>query len=191
MNMKKLLHILALPFLSLTTLQTYALTEQQNTKPETNATVGSAISDTAITGKIKAKIAGDPNLSVFNVNVSTEKGTVTLAGTVNSDTDAGALVEIVQSTEGVTDIDTSKLNVKNSKQPFADTVITAKVKGIYIREKLLGKNVPATISVETNNGVVYLSGQVDNEEQKTNAIKLAKGISGVKNVESRLTVEKK
>lgn len=145
------------------------------------------VSDTVITGKVKAKIATDPSLSVFHINVVTNRGIVNLDGVVNSDTDAGALIELAQSTDGVKDVKTSHLQVKNSAQPFTDIGITAKVKGLFVREKIMGADVPATgISVETNNGVVYLSGNVDNKHQANTAINLAKSVKGVKRVESRI-----
>ena len=153
------------------------------------------ISDSVITTKIESKIILDPSISVYKVNVSTNKdGIVTLGGTVNSDTDAAALIQIAQSTDGVNDVDVSNLMVKNSKQPFADTVITAKVKGIFIRENLLGRaDAPvgsSNVSIETNNAVVYLSGDVNTQKEANNAVNLAKTIKGVKNVESRIKVVK-
>ncbi|MBV8802896.1 MAG: BON domain-containing protein, partial [Gammaproteobacteria bacterium] len=60
--------------------------------------------------------------------------------------------------------------------PLTDTYITAKVKGLFIREKLFGKKDIAAIniSVETKNGIVYLSGRVDNNDQIKNAIAIIK-----------------
>jgi hyperosmotically inducible protein len=159
---------------------------------------GSAFCDTApvkdsvITAKIKSKIALDKSLSVFNVDVTTEHGVVTLSGNVDSDTDASAAIELAQSTDGVSDVEAGKLVVKESKHPFSDTAITAKIKGKYIKEKLFGKKDVAAmaISVETNDGVVSLSGDADSQQQADNAVKIAKSVSGVKNVESRIEVKK-
>jgi hyperosmotically inducible protein len=68
-------------------------------------------------------------------------------------------------------------------------VITAKVKGVLIREKLLGKDIVAVnLHIETNDGVVYLSGNVDNQQVANNVIKLVKTVNGVKKVESRMKV---
>jgi hyperosmotically inducible protein len=150
------------------------------------------ISDSVITTKIKSKIALDKSLSVFKVDVSTSNGVVTLSGKVDSDTDASAAIELAQSTDGVNDVDAANLVVKESKHPFADTAITAKVKGLFIKEQLFGKkDIAATsISVETVDGVVTLSGNADSQAQADNAVKLAKSVHGVKSVESRIEISK-
>jgi hyperosmotically inducible protein len=150
------------------------------------------VSDAAITFQVKAKIAADKNLSVFSNEVSTvNDGVVVLSGTVDSETDAEALVQLVESVDGVRDVDTEKLTVKESQHPMDDAYITAKVKGLFMQEDLFSDEDVATmpVSVETNNGIVHLSGTVDNEAQIKNAIKMAESVKGVKKVESRLTVK--
>ncbi|WP_213603011.1 BON domain-containing protein [Pseudoxanthomonas japonensis] len=68
-----------------------------------------------------------------------------------------------------------------SAQPVDDTWITTKVKA----DLLASSNVPGTeIKVETVNGVVTLSGTVASQAEKDKALKVARGIKGVKNVES-------
>lgn len=189
MKLSRNLSIFFLSLFVLLSFNSYAAVYKNNNNKNNNNQRGNVVSDTVITGKVKAKIAADPNVSVFKVGVTTRNGVVMLDGMVNSDTDASALIEMAQSVDGVRDVDTSQFKVKNSSQPFTDTVITAKVKGIYIREKLLGKDVPAVnVGVETNNGVVYLSGSVANQEQATNAINIAKSVDGVKQVESRIKI---
>lgn len=80
--------------------------------------------------------------------------------------------------------------VKQSERSVQDTAITAKIKGIYIREKLFSeKDISMTgVNVETISGVVYLTGSVKTQAEVDNAIKLAKSIDGVKKVESKLNV---
>lgn len=151
-----------------------------------------AVSDAAITLQIKAKIAADQTLSVFSEDVSTiNNGVVILSGEVDSETDAAALVQLAESVNGVRDVDTDNLKVKDSKNPMTDAYITAKVKGQFIQAKLFGnEDVAVTlVSVETDNGVVHLSGVVDNDTQIQNAIKLAQSVKGVTKVDSRLTVK--
>jgi len=68
-----------------------------------------------------------------------------------------------------------------SAQPVDDTWITTKVKA----DLLASSNVPGTdIKVETVNGVVNLSGTVASQAEKDKALKVARGIKGVKTVEA-------
>lgn len=149
------------------------------------------VKDSSITAYIYAQIALDNNLSQLNINVTTDKGVVTLEGTVNADSEAGSAIQIASSAAGVTAVDASHLKVKKSSQPFTDMVITAKVKGTFIREKLFDdKDLSNKISVETKNGVVYLSGTAASSTQVQNARKLVQAISGVSRVESTIEVVK-
>jgi len=68
-----------------------------------------------------------------------------------------------------------------SEQPGTDAWITTKVK----TELMTTKGVPSTdISVTTNNGVVVLSGVVDNKAQVQKSVAVAKAVKGVRNVDS-------
>lgn len=80
-----------------------------------------------------------------------------------------------------------------SKEVVDDSVITTKVKEAFIKEKLFGdKDIKAmSLHVETSNGVVRLTGTVENEAQLENAVIIAKKVEGVKKVESDVKVEVK
>lgn len=68
-----------------------------------------------------------------------------------------------------------------SDQPASDTWITTKVKA----ELLADRDVSGLdIKVETVNGVVTLSGQVESQAQIDRATALARGIKGVTNVDA-------
>ncbi len=73
-----------------------------------------------------------------------------------------------------------------SEQPGTDTWITTKVKA----DLLASDGVPGTdITVDTKNGTVWLSGDVQTTAQRDRAIAKAKAIKGVKRVKaSKLTV---
>jgi hyperosmotically inducible protein len=72
----------------------------------------------------------------------------------------------------------------NDKRVLADSAITTKVKG----ELLITKGIPsASISVETYEGRVQLSGFVDKKEQA--AGKVAAAVSGVRTVQNDLKVK--
>jgi len=147
-------------------------------------------SDAAITAAVKSKIMLNTSIANYNVEVTTNNGVVNLNGRVNTDTEASAIIELAESTSGVKDVDASRLEVKDSKQPLTDTVITSKVKGTFIREKLFSeKDIAAmSIKVETNNGIVALSGTAANQQEVDNAIALAKAVNGVKSVTSQIKI---
>lgn len=75
----------------------------------------------------------------------------------------------------------------------SDTGITTSVKGQFVQEKLFGDaDISAmSISVETTDGVVHLSGTADNQEQIDNAVKIAEGVEGVKKVVNEVKIEAK
>ena len=152
--------------------------------------VFAAYDDTIILNTIWAGIANEPALTDAKLVIKSDDGNVVLIGNLDTDDQADKVVSIANSTEGVKDVNTDQLLVKNSNKPLSDTYITAKVKGLFTKEKLLGnKDVAVTsISVETKNGTVYLTGKVDNSQQAKNAIKLAQSVKGVKNVDSKIVV---
>lgn len=150
-----------------------------------------AATDSDITSGIKAKFIADKTTSDLDVSVSSHDGVVKLAGNVNTDAEADKLIQLAGATQGVNDVETSQLHVKTSKHKIADTTITAKIKGLYVREKLFGdRDISITgINVETTNGIVYLIGTVDSQAEADNAVKLAKSIHGVESVNSKLSVK--
>jgi len=155
-----------------------------------NSKANEVIDDSIITTKIKAKLLADKRLSSLNVSITTTDGIVWIDGNVPTEKEAGFVVEIAASTHGVLDVDTTNLKVQDTNHTLLDAYTTAKIKGIYIREKVFGdKDIPISkIHIETKNGIVYLTGKVDNNEEKGNAEKLAKIVKGVKKVESKLTL---
>ena len=154
------------------------------------ATVNYNAVDTDINSTVVSKLSSDKSLSGTTINVKTSKGIVSLSGNVDSDTQASAATEIAQSTPYVKDVNTKELTIKGSQQPVADSIITAKIRGLFLQKKLFGdKDIAAmSISVETNNGTVSLSGTADNKKQIQNAIVIAKSITGVKEVNSSVTI---
>jgi hyperosmotically inducible protein len=179
-----------LTFLLLSSSQGFAQTSGNgNDTSNTNVVASTPEEDAMIVKSIKSKIAESKVLSPLKVDVASSNGVVTMTGNVDSDSEASLLIELAESIVGVSDVDASKLSIKESKTPFEDMATTAKIKGLFIKEKLFGdKDIAAiNISVETNNGVVYLTGDVDNNAQIENAIKIIKqDVKGIKKVEYRV-----
>ncbi len=193
--MKSPLNWKALCVVALMTLSLPVLAENSS-KDMTNT-----MKDTVITTKVKSALAASDVTHSLNISVETNNGIVTLGGTTKSDTEAAMAIQIAESTADVVEVNTDKLMVSNdssnsdtNKQLIADSYITAKVKGTFIRNNINltsgTENVPvARTAVETKQGVVYLSGNVDHQSQIELAVKLAKSVSGVKDVVSDIKVK--
>lgn len=155
------------------------------------------VNDSMITAKVKSQLVANDVTKATTINVKTNHGIVTLTGTVDSEIEAATAIQIAASTADVKQVNTQNFYYKTesgqqqqNKQFIQDSYITAKVKGLLIREKLINNiEFPAmTINVETKNSIVYLNGTVEHEKQLKKAIELSKSIKGVKKVISKLNV---
>lgn len=188
MRLSKWFKLSFLTGLLLVTYPSFSNTYSTSVTPikDTNIVAKTPEEDAKVTSSVKELIKRSKNLSKYDIKVTTNKGVVSLEGVVDSDSQASTLVEFAQSIIGVSDVDTSKLTVKDGTQPLADTFITAKIKGLMIREDLLGEKDIASMgtSIETKDGVVYITGLVDNKNQIDNAIEIIKkNVPEVKKVE--------
>lgn len=156
-----------------------------------NNAKNATISDSTITSNIQKDYSQDKLLSPFNIKVTTTNGIVNLSGNLDTDMQYQKAITLAESTEGVEDVKVDNLNVKDSKSPISDTYITAKIDGLLLKGATIGdKDVKFTnVDVETTNGVVYLSGMVDNQAQINNIISIANSVDGVKSVKSDLKVK--
>ncbi|MBV9575710.1 MAG: BON domain-containing protein [Gammaproteobacteria bacterium] len=147
--------------------------------------------DALITSNINNAITGNPVLSYFNIKVSTQNGIVSLSGTVDTLDQAKLLVHNVALFEGVKDVFTNDISVKENSPTLADDLITEKVRSALIREKIF-KNVEDVskipIDIQTNNGIVYLRGVVDSQDQMTQVIQLIQRMRSVPRVISLLQI---
>lgn len=61
--------------------------------------------DSAMTAKVKAEILKDPILKVFQINVTTTNGVVTLSGTVNSQLGIDRATEVARNIQSVKSVE--------------------------------------------------------------------------------------
>ena len=156
--------------------------------------IGAAISDTVITGKVKARMIAEAGLKQSDISVTTTNGVVTLNGRASS-ADAKAFAETVTlAVDGVRSVDnqltTPSASAASAKakelaaktgEMVSDTWITTKVKS----EILLGSvSEGFDVSVETINGVVVLKGRVPDQLVLDRVRKVAQQVQGVKSVDS-------
>jgi len=157
---------------------------------------GDTIDDASTTAAIKSKLLWSRHAEGMDTKVVTRDGKVTLSGTVGSSEALEHAASLAMSTNGVTAVD-NQLKVKadkpgmvdSSKQAaseagddIADSWITTKVKSTL----LYSRNVGGTgIDVSTENGVVTLSGKVDDGAERALAVKLTENVRGVRSVQSK------
>lgn len=159
------------------------------TATRTQKSAGEQIDDSVLTGKVKTALIESSDTKAHQIDVETFRGTVQLNGFVDSATAKAAATRVASGVEGVKKVD-NNLAIQDSKRSAGevidDGVITTKVKAALIADK----NVKAhEVNVETREGVVQLSGFVDNAAAKSAAGETARAVSGVKDVRNDLRVK--
>jgi len=149
------------------------------------------INDSFLTAKTKIALAADTRVHGRQVKVETQKGLVFIRGKVDSDEAKKAAEEIARGIEGVKDVKNELQVVAPSKREAVedkDDAITARVKKQIAKEPNL-KN--AGIGVQTNAGVVSLTGEVPDISTSAHASWTAWKVHGVKSVKNDLTLKEK
>lgn len=148
--------------------------------------MGDQARDRTITTKIVAKLAADPEVSAFNVDVDTLDGIVTLRGEVEKEVARDEAEQLARHTHGVREV-RNEIRVVSAEyeddESFADAWITTKVKSKLVADPQLN---PFNIDVDTEDGVVTLSGKVKDDLARREAEKLARATQGVLDVINEL-----
>ncbi len=155
----------------------------------TERSTGVVIDDSVISAKVKAALIDSPATKARQIDGNVNKGTVILAGAVetqNEKTQAGMLARKV---EGVRDVQNS-LTVGVAKRSVGDVVDDASVTA-RVKAALVGNTITKArqIDVETRQGVVELHGFVDSQAEINEAVKEARAVSGVVDVRNDLEVK--
>ena len=142
--------------------------------------------DTRLADQVREELALHI-MDMERVGVSVEHGVVTLSGPVASEVERQRAVSAVFAIPGVQNV---KNNLSIDDQDshsvgeyIDDTLLTTAVKGKLLAEAGIKS---FSISVETNQGVVTLTGNVDRAEHVSLAERVAKTVDGVKTVENLL-----
>lgn len=155
----------------------------------TARSLGTAIDDTAITGKVKAAFVADPEVKALDISVETRKGEVQLSGFVDHQAQIARALDIARRTEGVVTVQ-NKLALRTPGtvgSAVDDALITAKVKAALVRDDTVKA---LDITVHTNKNEVQLSGYVDSETQISRAVELARTTEGVAGVDNKLSLKR-
>ncbi|MEG7493874.1 molecular chaperone OsmY [Enterobacter hormaechei] len=149
--------------------------------------VGNFMDDSSITAKVKAALVDHDSIKSTDISVKTDNKVVTLSGFVESQTQAEEAVKVAKGVEGVSSV-SDKLHVRDSKESSVKGYAGDGATTSEIKAKLLADDIMPTrmVKVETTDGVVQLSGTVENHAQSDRAESIAKAIDGVKSVKNDL-----
>jgi hyperosmotically inducible protein len=182
---------------------------------QSTAEAKATLADSWITTQVYAKFFVDRDIKARNLTVHTTSGVVTLSGDVENPAEHDRAVSAAKSVDGVKQV-TDKLSVgppakgrssastTASKQAesikehakvaadrvgkeISDTLVTTKVQAMFYLDREVKS---ADIDVTTHEGVVTLTGTVENEAVHRKAVADAKSTDGVKQVVDKLTVKK-
>ena len=149
------------------------------------------INDTWLTAKTKIALAGDGRVKGRQVDVETTNGQVMLRGKVDSDSAKQAAEDITKRLDGVKTVKNDLEVVAPSAREAVedkDDAITKRVKEHIAMDSHLNKT---DIPVQTNAGIVSLTGEVNDIMTNANASWTTRQIPGVKSVKNDLTVKEK
>jgi len=158
-----------------------------------------ASTDTGITAKVKAKLAADDVVKASQIEVQTTGGVVTLTGNVDSEGAKTRALQLARDTEGavnVVDMIAARGASGTGDAPDPDRTVGEAVDdaGITISVKSRLLDDPQVkglqIDVDTRDGVVFLTGEVGSDEERQQAIQLARDAKGVRDVQANLTLQK-
>lgn len=145
-------------------------------------------SDAGITSKVKTKLAADPELTnLRTIDVDTNERVVRLSGHVDTYAEKAEAEKLARNTEGVKEVD-NEIEVRDGRtlgQGIDDSVITSKIKAKLAAD---GKMNPFNVDVDTDHGIVTLTGRVKTTSDKSAAEALARETTGVREVHNRLAV---
>ena len=174
------------------------------------AQAGDKLADGWLTTKIQAQFFADEDVKSRYINVRSRDGVVTLKGFVESDDARRQVLEIARNTDGVKEIDDRQLlvgrpvtesfeavSVSPAPSPVATsgvvptppssdpTVVTTIQAKFFLDPTLKTRN----IEVQAANGVVTLKGSVASENERAQALSLARSAPGVQRVEDYVVVD--
>ncbi len=180
----------------------HAESAPDTTVQQRSADAQSSVKDAWLDGKLETALLFNEYLNSFAIDTDVKNGVAYLSGSVESDIDRDLAGQIAESIEGVSDVkndlvvDTAKVKAASSqdgqsaKQGFKASVLNATLTARVKSELLVNSNTSGlAINVDSNHGVVTLTGEVASAEEKDLAEKIAANADGADKVRNMLTVD--
>ena len=158
--------------------------------PPPSTTIGTEIDDSVVSTRVKSALLADPDIKGFDFKIATRKGEVQLSGFVDNQSQIERALVVAHAVEGVKSID-NKVSLKGAPTTIGnkvdDSIVTTQVKAALLADANIKS---LDIAAVTRQGVVQLSGFVNNQTQMDRAIEVARGIQGVNSVSNEMSLKK-
>ena len=149
-------------------------------------TPGTQVNDAAITSRVTARLAADPDVNPFEIDVDTNDGVVRLSGMVESERQRSEALALAHRTSGVRGvINDIELGDPTAEENINDSWIVTKIKSKLAADPDVN---PLNIDVDVLQGRVTLTGKVAKEYARERAGQLARRTQGVVSVDNRIMV---
>ncbi len=144
--------------------------------------------DLAAATKVRTNLLDAGEQYIIGVGVKVYEGRVLLTGTLTNEEMRATAVSLTWKVEGVTDVINEIQIRETSLQDLAkDSLITSQLKSkLTFDEKIMAIN----YSIETVNGIVYLIGIAQNQQELDRVIAHARNLSYVRRIISYVRVKK-
>lgn len=144
----------------------------------------SGLEDSEITDAVENELLFDPAVPLNDIEVVTTDGIVVLSGTVSNLLARDRAIRLAETVRGVRSV-ASRIKVSPRKSR-TDTTLESDVVQAMVYDPAVDF---ANLDVEVDDGVVILSGTVNSWQEKTLAIRTAKGVRGVAEVRDRMDIQ--
>ena len=152
-------------------------------------TAGQTIDDSTIATETKAALIDKDKVSAGSLNVEVNKGTVQLAGFVDSQAEKAAAMKTAQQVKGVVKVLDAMVVLpghRTAGQTLDDTTMQATLKTKLAEVE--GADKAFSINTDVRMGHVLMSGFVHGDKARARAGEIAKGIKGVQQVHNFIAV---
>lgn len=159
-----------------------------------------AVKDAWLQGKVETALLFNEFLNPFDIDTDVKNGVVYLQGAVESDIHRDLAGEIAKSIDGISDVENElvidkakalEARASDDSQPaktFRQKIINATLTARVKTQLLMNPNTSGLqIDVDTRDGIVTLSGEVDSREERELAFRIAENTEGAVAVNNHLT----
>ena len=163
--------------------------EEPPRAPAADTTIGTEIDDSLLTTRVKAALLDNIDIKSFDLKVETRKGEVMLSGFVDNQTQIDHALTTARSVPGVVTV-SNGISLKGSPTTIGtkidDGIITAQIKAALMADDSIKS---ADIAAVTRDGIVQLSGFVNNQPQIDRALAVVGNIKGVIRINNEMTIK--